>query len=291
MPLRKFAQLICYSDSDNPLVYTAHNNRSFVFDQRDLIIDLKKGSSQDTSATGRRIGSFKLILNDIEQKCLPNGTSIECTQSLSNNNFDELSSGIVTITASKRGADKEYIMIKKQEVLKKLNTQLEYIQRFNQYSKTPPDARLTANILGISGKSILHAAILLVDDKDLVKKMLRLGADPRCSSNVGIGTPLSLAQKNFYRATEKEKIMEEKKGPNADIEAHRKRCDQAKMLVEMLQNFVVEPPASTPSIAIARRKSESREDIHSLSDSTKHPDISSVKKTTTHYLVHQIHLL
>merc|ERR1711963_236444 len=109
------------------------------------------------------------------------------------------------------------------------------------------------------GKSILHAAIHLVDDENLVKRMLKLGADPRSSSRTEIGTPLNLAQNFFHTATEKEKNMtlimdrtkdiEAKNKLSSDVEAQRKRCDQAKTLVEILQQHIIEPlPASASAI-------------------------------------------
>jgi len=295
LPVQKFAQHINYSDpnSGEKLVYTAHNNKSFPFEQRGFIIDLKKGSLQDAVATGRTLGSFNIKLNDIEDKCLSDGNPSEFIKPLSNNNLQEISYGLVTINASKRSADKEYIMLKKQDVMRKMRTQLEYIERFNLDPKTPPGARLTANILGIGGKSILHAAIVLVDDKSLVEKMLRLGANPRCSSNTGIGTPLNLAQRNYHRALEKERNirrhMEQNKATDADIEPHVQRCNQARMLVEILQKNVIEPPA-----AVAAAKSslatpekcfdETMEDNESQSgtkylSAKSHPEFSS--KTTS----------
>jgi hypothetical protein len=293
------------SDVDSPLVYKIHNNSNYVLEQRDFVIDIKKGSSPDPVPTGR-LGSFNFILNDIEKQCLSDGNSIEYTQPLSSSS-GELSSGFASITANKRGADKEYITSKKIEVLRKLNTQLDFIERFNKDPTTPPDARLTANIIGIDGKSILHAAIQLVDDTDLVKRMLRLGADPRSSSHNGIGTPLSLAQKNLHRAnenflqahvkekkienaTEYEKSEEIQKIPTGDIGLQKKRFDKAKLLVVMLQNNVTEHPggsscSTTPtnshaasSAVIPRWSSDTRQDMHSVSGN------ESVKENCREYI-------
>lgn len=222
---------------DENLVYNVHNNKSFPFEKRILEIDLKKGSPQDSVATGRSLGSFNINLNNIEENCLADGKSSEFTEPLSNNSLQELSGGHVTIDASKKIADKEYIMLKKKEVVYKLKLQLEYIERFNQDPKTPPGASLTANILGVGGKSILHAAIVLVDDKGLVEKMLRLGANPRSSTSTGIGTPLNLAQRNFHSALDKEKNVRLR---GLDTEPHVQRSNQARIVVEMLQKHVIE---------------------------------------------------
>jgi len=286
LPFRKFAQHLSYNDSDidTPLVYTINNNSNYVFEQRDFVIDLEKDSLPDPVPTGR-LGSFTFVLNDIEKQCLSDGNLIEYTQVLSTSS-GYLSSGTASITANKRSADKEYIMIKKTGVLKKLNTQLDYIKRFNTDPSTPSDARcLTANISGIDGKSILHAAIQLVDDKDLVEKMLRLGADPRKNSrNSGIGTPLGLAQKNYHSAIEKEKNIENaKKIIIGDIELQRKRCDQARMLVEILQNNVIDPStvsgiakssAISSTAVIPSRRSDIEYDADSLSGNASVPQQS-----------------
>lgn len=185
--------------------------------------------------------------------------------------------------------------------MRKLNTQLDFIERFNKEPTTPPDARLNANIIGIDGKSMLHAAIQLVDDTDLVKRMLRLGADPRISSHNGIGTPLSLAQRNFHRAkdnflraqeknrnidnaTENKKSEEIQKIPTGDIGLQQKRFDKAKLLVVMLQNNVTEhPDVSTTnshaasSAVIHSRSLDARQGIHSVSGNESIKDIPNVQ--------------
>lgn len=254
MPVKSFAQHISYIDES--LEYTLHNNKNFLFEQRSFVIDLKKGSLQDSNTGGRTLGSFKLELNNIENMCLPDDKPSEFTKELTNHSVQELSSGLVTINAYKKGASKEYIMLKKQEIIEKLKLQLEYIDRFNQDPKNPPGARLTANIFGLGGKSILHAAVVLVDDKVLVEKMLRLGANPRSSMNTRIGTPLSLAQRNFHSAVEREKIM---RGRGMDAEPRVQRCNQAMMIVEMLQKNIIEPPVAM-SRAIPRNSLGEMED-------------------------------
>jgi hypothetical protein len=240
LPVKSFAQHISYIGEN--LEYTLHNNKNFLFEKRSFVIDLKKGSLQDSNTGGRTLGSFKLELNNIENICLPDEKPSEFTAELTNHSVQELSSGLVTVNAYKKCASKEYIMLKKQEIIKKLNLQLEYIDRFNQDPKNPPGARLTANIFGRGRKSVLHAAVVLVDDKGLVEKMLRLGANPRSSTNSGIGTPLSLAQRNFHSAVEREKIMRRR---GMDVEPHVQRCNQAMMLVEMLQRNIIELPAKS----------------------------------------------
>ena len=177
---------------------------------------------------------------------MPDENAIEITESLSNNDARELSNGHVTLQVSKRSASKEYILAKKQEIIHKLRLQLEYMDRFNQDPNNPPGARLTGNISCMGGKSILHAAVLLVDDTDLVRKMLRLGANPRGNCHRGMGTPLSLAQRNLHSAMEKERNMRLK---DIDTEQHIHRCNQARILVQMLQENVIDFPAASSTIA------------------------------------------
>ena len=292
MPVKRFAQRIIYK-GDN-IVYTMHNNKSFPFEKRNLDIDLKSGSLTESNATGRTLGTFRLELNDIEDRCLPNEVMTEYMQPLSDEFVQEISDGFITTNVKKKSADKEYVRIKKQEIIKKLKQQLEFIERFNQHPSTPPGARLTANISGLNGVSILHAAIVLLDDKELVQKMLKLGANPRSSINTGIGTPLNVAQRNYHNALEKEKNhrrrMEEKKDSNMGIEPLVQRCNQAMMLVEMLQENVIEAPVAT---------SESNETHLSPNQPLQQPPsrsslISSVHNTTplsheTHTMQNQMH--
>lgn len=229
---------------DENLTYTTHNNKGFRFEKRSFVIELKKVS--ESFASERELGNFNITLNDIEDKCLPDGNAIEITESLSNNGARELSNGHVTLQVSKRSASKEYILAKKKEIIHKLRLQLEYMDRFNLDPNNPPSARLTGNISCMGGKSILHAAVLLVDDADLVRKMLRLGANPRGSCHRGMGTPLSLAQRNLHSAIEKERNMRVK---DIDTEQHIHRCNQARILVQMLQENVIYFPAASSAMA------------------------------------------
>jgi len=240
LPIQQFSQHMSFSDSDDPLVFTVHNNKSYRFDQRVLLVDLKKGSLHGSTENERNIGRFTLKLNDVEEKCVLDASPIEYNQSLSQDGSNEFSSGYVTITAKKRKADKGYIRDKQKDIIKKFHQLLAQIERFNQDPKIPSGTRLTGNIFGIDGKSILHAAIQLADDIELVEKILKLGADPKCSGNLEIGTPLTLAQNNFYRASEREKNTCKN---DADIAVHEKRSNRARILVEMLQNHIIEPVA------------------------------------------------
>jgi len=279
LPPQKFAQHISYGNRESPLVFTVHNNASFCFDQRYFIIDLKMGSFLDSAATESKIGCFKLNLNDVEAKCPGDERPIEYIQSLSQNNSGEILRGYVAITAKKRKANKVYIRDKKKDVLKKLHQQLAQIERFNQDPKVPHGAKLTGNIFGIDGKSILHAAVQLVDDEVLVEKLLTLGADPRSSGHLGIGSPLRLAQKHYNQDAEKEKHLRFEK--DVDIELHEKRSNQLRMLVEMLQNHVIEPHAAfaVPSSAIATPTPEQSlpalEKFQSLTSTPKQSSSSS----------------
>eukprot|EP00531_Pseudo-nitzschia_arenysensis_P016700 CAMPEP_0116118286 /NCGR_PEP_ID=MMETSP0329-20121206/2022_1 /TAXON_ID=697910 /ORGANISM="Pseudo-nitzschia arenysensis, Strain B593" /LENGTH=1606 /DNA_ID=CAMNT_0003611901 /DNA_START=183 /DNA_END=5000 /DNA_ORIENTATION=+ len=264
LPLQKFTQQLKYVDDD--LKYTMYNNKGFRSEKRRFVVDLKKVS--DWRTPDRVLGTFDIKLDDIENKCLSDGKPTEITESLSDDGFHELSSGHITLNVSKKSASKDYILAKKQEIIRKLRTQLEYIDRFNQDPNTPPGARLTANIACVGGKSILHAAVLLIDDKDLVQKMLWLGANPRGNYHSGMGTPLSLAQRNLHSAIEKERNMRIK---GFNTEQHIHRCNQARALVEMLQKNVIENPTSPSTIAegptVPSKKSSAESQSQKSSDS------------------------
>ena len=237
-----------------------HNNKNFLFEKRSLVIDLKKVSS--TFSPDRMLGAFNIQLNDIEDKCLSDQTPTEFTASLSKSDNHELSSGHVTLNIRKKSADKDYVMNKKQDIINKLKLQMEYIDRFNNDPNTPTGARLTANMLCRGGNSLLHAAVVLMDDADLVRSMLKLGANPGSNFHSGVGTPLTLAQRHLHLALDRQRQMLLK---NIDTGQQVLRCNQARALVEMLQRNVIEfPPDATPGA------DPSPEHIHESQPSDKH---------------------
>ena len=136
--------------------------------------------------------------------------------------------GVICISAKHRSADKEYITIKKQEILGSLKTQIELIERFNQEStsistsssslslpssssssNTNSATKLTANVRGLNGTPLLYAAIELMANKSLLQRMLRMGADPRRGQGK-VGSPIDLAQKQYDRCREKEQDLRNK---------------------------------------------------------------------------------
>ena len=190
------------------------------------------------------LGTFNIELDDIEDKCLPDGKPREFTESLSRSGFQELLSGHVTMNVSKTSASKEYIMMKKREIIKRLRAQMEFIDRFNMDLNNPTGTMLTANIFAMGGKSILHAAVVLMDDIDLVRTMLKLGANPRSNFHSGMGTPLSLAQRNLHSALDRAMRLK-----NSDTPQQVQRCKQARALVQILQENVIEFPAAISTMA------------------------------------------
>lgn len=131
--------------------------------------------------------------------------------------------GVICISAKHRSAEKEYITLKKQEILGSLKTQIELIERFNQEStstsslslpsssnnKNNTTTKLTANVRGLNGTPLLYAAIELMANKSLLQRILRMGADPRRGQGK-VGSPIDLAQKQYDRCREKEQDLRNK---------------------------------------------------------------------------------
>jgi len=225
LPVRKKSLYISYADNDHdePSFHrSVHNNYNISLDQRRLVIEIAEGSLHDAFPP-KKLGSFIFTLNEIEEKCPKDGSWIDITKRVE-------SVGVICISAKHRSADKEYITIKKQEILGSLKTQIELIERFNQESTSiststsssslslPSSSssstnisatKLTANVRGLNGTPLLYAAIELMANKSLLQRMLRMGADPRRGQGK-VGSPIDLAQKQYDRCREKEQDLRNK---------------------------------------------------------------------------------
>ncbi|VEU33779.1 unnamed protein product [Pseudo-nitzschia multistriata] len=279
LPSRQCSQHMSYSDSESPLLFNVHNNKAFSFDQRNLIIALTKRSSEGSEATATNVGCFKLNLDEIEEKCPSDGSHVKHSQLLVRNGTGEISSGFASFTVKKRKADSSYIREKKREVSKKLRQQFAQIERFNQDPKIDPDVHMNGNIFGLDGKSILHAAVNLMDDDDLIRKLLKLGANPRSCDYLSIGSPLSLAQRNYYHSAEKEKSMRCEN--SADLELHEKRSNQARLIVEMLKNHSTEPNAPVANSSLASGVSKQSSYVLQNRQSNALSSKSDIQSTST----------
>jgi hypothetical protein len=214
IPERRLSAVISYRDSNKH--WHSHNNFHFTSENRLLIVDI---------SIGHRKHSFIFNFNEIEKACSSNGQWGVVNKTLPN-------VGAIELAARRLPADKNYVLRKKEEVIRGLNKQVESIQTFNEDPQLPAYATMTANLRGIGGVSLLHAAIELVDTLPLVERLLALGADPQAAS--AIGTPREIAQKLYQRSLDKLEDAKSTGKPASVIDAHSERCAKAKQVLDIL---------------------------------------------------------
>ena len=144
--------------------------------------------------------------------------------------------GIIRVRAKRRSAHIEYVQNKRQEILDMLKIQLETVERFNREYLRSNSPRLTSNIRGVYGVSLLYASVEIMADEALVQKILSLGGDPRKPPGRGSRvqyTPLELARILYDRCKAKER---DARGSNLGIQqASAQKSANAKRLVDMLE--------------------------------------------------------
>lgn len=163
-------------------------------EKRELWVDLKRVPAE-------ALGSAIFDVDDIEEQCQVDGSWVELSRPLAVTNFGLLSSGSLSIVARKQSAGDDYILTKKEDARTRLRLVIGYIQRFNEDPNTPKGARMTGNVQGRDGYSLLHAAVSLTDDPGLIDSLLALGADPKLKSSSG-ETPLKMATNLLDKASE-----------------------------------------------------------------------------------------
>ena len=134
-----------------------------------------------------------------------------------------------------RSADVEYVNKKRHEILNLLKTQVETMTRFNEEYHCSESSRLTSNVRGINGITLLYAAVEIMADPDLIQTILTLGGNPSKPSGQPPCTPLELAQKRYERCKAKEKDISASSKPGIQQAAAQKTA-QAKRLLEILEN-------------------------------------------------------
>lgn len=111
--------------------------------------------------------------------------------------------GTLGLCAKRKSASKDFVVTKRREVLELIKTQLEMIERFNsEYCSGNDSMKLTPNILGLNGTSLLYAAVEVMADLELIRKMISLGADPKKPRDK---SPLELARKQYESCKGKER--------------------------------------------------------------------------------------
>jgi len=204
-----------------------------------LVIDVE-ASTEGNYVRPMHIGAFVIPLNEIEKIFSSNSGWMSYKK-------DIPGVGSVDITAKRYSAEKSYILQKKEESLRGLEKQIETIENYNKDTNLPVCAKMSANVRGIGGISLLHAAIELVDTDKIISKLLHLNANLFAES--AMGTPMELANKLYERS--QLKLEEAKREGKASevIEAHRKRHLQAWRIRDLLQNKCKDQPREAETIS------------------------------------------
>ena len=113
------------------------------------------------------------------------------------------------------------------------------IKRFNsEYKHT---LQISGNLRGLDEYSLLHAAVSLGNNSNLVDDLLSLGADPKHKSCDSV-TPIKIASSHFEKASEYKIRPSENVGNLEEDEKerenhHNQRCQVAKSIFEKLRNY------------------------------------------------------
>ena len=201
-----------------------------ILEKRELVINIQEIAVG--SMPVKKVGTFNFDLNELVQNAHDDGSwKMEC-RSLSNG-YGVLSKAEAKIASMITKSDKDYLEKKRLDTLQEIGDQLNNIRKFNDSHKVNGCGKLSTNIHGIGGATLLHAAIQLKDHGPLIDRMVQLGANPRCRT-LRHGTPLSFAQTSLDRAAEKEKNMEAKNASAAAINAQKNQCASLKRVIGIL---------------------------------------------------------
>lgn len=215
---------------DVQAVYKIHNNIDLSLVERRLVIDVKAGLPED-GKNQKEVGSFMFSLDKIEKRCPSDTSWIDVSDCLVPQSLAFASS--IKISARKCNVDRDYVMAKREEAIYTLKGQIENIEKFNQDPKIPQGVALSANVRGIGGVSLLHAALQLSEDSAPVEKLLSLGADPNAESVAG--TPLTFAEDLVKRARGKLVKVKTNGASSSNIEAYETRLAQADKIFRILK--------------------------------------------------------
>jgi hypothetical protein len=256
LPSRKLSRHVSYV-KDATAIYKIHNNLNLSLMERQLVIDVKAGVPED----GRNpveVGLFKFLLDNIEKRCPSDQSWIDASSCLDLDGSAFKSS--IKISARKRKVDRDYVSAKKEEAIRALRSQVDCIERFNQDPNIPQRATLSANVRGIGGISLLHAALQLSNDSALVERLLSLGADPKAESIAG--TPLTFAEDLVLRARSKLETTKRSGAPPPTVAARETRLAQAEKIFRIMEHHEsTERRKKSPAPVVAKRISFADEDV------------------------------
>jgi hypothetical protein len=189
LPPRRLTEVIEYSGSGDVPAFKCHNNLSFVKESRHLVIEMEEGLRGDPISPAK-LGYFRIPLNRIDGQCPPDGSPIILTEMVSPS--EVLAKANIEIEYRKYTQSREHNKCKEAETIDEMSEVLENIVRFNEEHAASGSFKLTGNLRGRGGISLLHAAIKL-QREDFVEKLVDLGANPKGKSVVE--TPLGQAIK------------------------------------------------------------------------------------------------
>jgi hypothetical protein len=199
-------------------------------EDRELVIEVKEGYDGEIMPA-RSIGSVAFEMDELEKNCPLGDTWVDFVRPIRSEDSAVIR-GEARISVMKQHVGSDYATQKRAEILQALKVQMDSIKKYNADPDRNPDEKLSGNIQGINGLSLLHAAIHLGESGLLISAMLDLGVDPRLKSP--LGTPLHFAQQQLDRALEKEKNLEAKQAPVDDLVRQRAKRKQVKEMVDLL---------------------------------------------------------
>jgi hypothetical protein len=198
LPQRNTTEFVNYDDEEKK-IFMAHNNSRCTLEKRSLVIAFREGAQQD-AVPSAKLGTIAIPLNTIEELCLPEQPYI-LREEISAGST--LAKGTIEIEFKRRRVERDYIIREKESLVKQMNEQIGFIQRFNKEHSDEAASKLTANIRYTANTSFLHAAIELHEER-MVQRLLELDANPHEKSSV-YGTPITLAMQ--YRDRVREKLQ------------------------------------------------------------------------------------
>jgi len=224
LPTTRIGHRVSYSTSNE---FSVYNNYRASLENRKIVVEISEGDPKVDKIHCNKLGQFVLRMNEIESKCPPDGSWHTMEHKLEG-------IGTIGFIAKRKRASKQCVVNKRREILEMLKTQLETIERFNgQYCSNPSaSVKLTPNIRGLHGTSLLYASIGVNADEQLIQKMVSLGADPRKRHNDR--SPLDLARDQYERCKNKEKDASESSNQQVR-QACAQKSSEAKRLLNILE--------------------------------------------------------
>ncbi|VEU33780.1 unnamed protein product [Pseudo-nitzschia multistriata] len=205
--------------------FSTHNNYMMSLENRQLEVKILKGDPHRDRFRPKEVGTIAIPLNDIERICPSDGSWFEISKRLEG-------VGTIALHVQRRTADIEYITLKRQEIEATIKTQIETVERFNEEYSRSLQTKITSNVRGIHGISLLYAAIEAASEPRLIDRILSTGADPRQRSQQG--SPLELAQRLYDRCLSKARDARTMGRPHEYLVAQDQQRARAKAVLDAL---------------------------------------------------------